>query len=48
MTDRKRNIICCVLLFISLVFLVWGSARGEVETVENKSTSICMECIGIG
>lgn len=35
-------------LFIGITLIFLGIFRGEAETVFNKATRICMECIGIG
>ncbi len=42
---RKVNII---LLFLFVALLIIGVFLGEVETVIQKATMICLSCIGIG
>lgn len=46
--EMIRYIICGILICVAIVLIVEGIARDEVATVFNKSTNICMECIGIG
>ena len=48
LTDKHRKIIATVSLCAGIAFVITGIFRGEAETVFNKATSICMECIGIG
>lgn len=37
-----------LVLIIGIGFVVLGVLRGEVHQVLIKSTTICLECIGIG
>lgn len=37
-----------LLLAVGISFLLYGVHRQEHVTVANKSTIICLECIGIG
>lgn len=48
--ERKRmNLIrSCVILGLSIIMVVVGVNRGEVQTVFKKASNICLECIGIG
>ena len=48
LTEKHRRIIAFVLLALGIVLILAGIFRGEVATVFNKATHICMECIGIG
>lgn len=36
------------LLMVGVTFVVYGTLRGEAETVLHKAVRICLECIGIG
>ncbi|MBQ9623496.1 MAG: hypothetical protein IJJ71_12530 [Treponema sp.] len=48
LTDKHRKIIAILSLCAGIAFVIAGIFRGEAETVFNKATRICMECIGIG
>ena len=48
MSEKSKTLIAAFLLLLSLVCATLGLIRNEDRTVENKSTNICMECIGIG
>ena len=37
-----------LLLVMALGMILWGIVRGELTEVFLKSTTICLECIGIG
>ena len=47
-SDNSMKKLKCIILAIGIVFLVIGIASGEVNTVFQKASMICMECIGIG
>lgn len=36
------------IIFVALIFLLYGIERGEVSTVLKKAVNICLECIGLG
>ena len=48
MIYEKRRNVGKVLLVVSLVFIVYGAWRGEMDTVIGKAVKLCLECIGIG
>lgn len=48
LSDKHRKIIAAISLCLGIVLVIAGIFRGEAETVFNKATRICMECIGIG
>ena len=44
----SRLLVPIVLLVTALVAIAIGIATGEVFTVLQKATLICLECIGLG
>ena len=48
LTDKQRTILAIISLCVGIALVLAGISRGESETVFNKATRICMECIGIG
>lgn len=42
---RIRTIL---LLVLAISFILIGICRDENETVLNKGTNLCLECVGIG
>lgn len=44
----KQRIISVTVLVLSIALIVCGVLNGEAESVIEKATRICMECIGIG
>lgn len=36
------------LVVLSVVFILIGASRGEVESVFGKAIRLCLECVGIG
>ncbi|MBR4631636.1 MAG: hypothetical protein IKO57_14545 [Treponema sp.] len=46
--EKKHRIIATISLCLGIALVVAGVFRGEAETVFQKATRICMECIGIG
>ncbi len=48
MSDKKRKVFSFGFFLLSIVFIVFGAYRGEIETVFSKAIRICLECIGIG
>ena len=45
---RKEWILPAVLLLCGILLIALGIFRGEPQTVLEKATKICLECIGIG
>lgn len=37
-----------LLLVLAVLFMLIGTNRNENETVLNKGTNLCLECVGIG
>ena len=44
----KHRIISIGVLVLSISLIISGIFSGEAESVIEKATRICMECIGIG
>ena len=48
LSDKHIKVFSVISLFMGIFLVLAGIFRGEAETVFNKATRICMECIGIG
>lgn len=44
----KHKSISIAVLILSISLIVCGILNGEAESLIEKATKICMECIGIG
>ncbi len=47
-SEKKRDTITALLLFLGIAFTVFGIYREEIPVMFEKSINICLECIGIG
>lgn len=44
----KQNLWFLLILFFATLFIIFGVYRGEILTVWQNASAICLECIGIG
>lgn len=45
---KSKTFLQIALLLVGVALLVLGIFGGEVTTILQKATNICLECIGIG
>ncbi|WP_435529938.1 CD1871A family CXXC motif-containing protein [Peptoniphilus olsenii] len=48
MNEKYSKYMPYIFLFLSILFISYGSYRGESQSVISKAIRICLECIGIG
>lgn len=45
---KNKKIITYATLLLGILFILYGSYRGEINTVFTKAIRLCLECVGIG
>lgn len=48
MKKRSNMFLTYTIFILSIVFIICGVYRDEVNVVLTKAINICLECIGIG
>lgn len=48
MKEKLKTLIALVLLITALVCITLGIKSGQADETLEKSTNICLECVGIG
>ena len=48
MNEKTKTRISIILLVCGIILMCTGVFNGELKTVYQKATNICLECIGIG
>ncbi len=46
--EKHRLIIAFLLIIVAIILINVGIMNGDIESVEKKTTNVCLECIGIG
>lgn len=48
MLQKSSRRFTILFLVVSLILILLGLERGEMDLVHSKAINICLECIGIG
>lgn len=48
MNKKLKTIMQYSVVILSIVFIIYGTRRGEIDMMFNKAVNICLECIGLG
>lgn len=46
--SKVKTVVRIFIAAAACGFILYGTARGEMEIVLNKAVNICLECIGLG